>query len=72
MEQRLVLPLDVVGIGGDAEQQSGVALNVPQETGDRGRGPVGVFDDPRDIRHGERLAVAVLHHADIGHDGRDS
>jgi len=65
IEQNPVLLPDVIGIGGDTEQQGGVALDVAQETMAEPLTLVCAFDDTGDVRHSERLSVAVLNDPEV-------
>ena len=69
VEEDVVLAADVSAVGGDEEEEDGVALDVAQETYAEPFAPAGAFDDAGDVRHDEGAVVAVGDDAEVGDEG---
>ena len=66
LEEGTVSCGDVVLLGGDHEQEYGVALDVAQEADAYAAAFVSAFDDARDVGHYERAVVVVLDNSQVG------
>ena len=69
VEQHMVLLGNLQLFAADHEEQNRVSLDVAQETQSEALALGGALDDAGDICDAERLVVAVLHNAQIGHQG---